>query len=70
MAGLLRQSIYSRLAGCEDVNDAERCSQDLTLRRGARNTSRAGVSDEGGPLLAEQIRAIVNYYPGGHHSHG
>ncbi len=26
---LLRQSIYSRLAGYEDVNDAERLSQDL-----------------------------------------
>ncbi len=25
---LLRQSVYSRLAGCEDVNDAERLSQD------------------------------------------
>ena len=25
---LLRQSIYSRLAGYEDVNDAERLSQD------------------------------------------
>jgi hypothetical protein len=25
---LLRQSIYNRLAGCQDVNDAERLSQD------------------------------------------
>jgi Transposase DDE domain group 1 len=29
---LLRQSIYSRLAGYEDVNDAERVSQDPTFR--------------------------------------
>jgi hypothetical protein len=29
---LLRQSIYSRLAGCEDVNDDERLSQDPTFR--------------------------------------
>jgi Transposase DDE domain group 1 len=29
---LLRQSIYSRLAGYEDLNDAERLSQDPTLR--------------------------------------
>jgi hypothetical protein len=29
---LLRQSVYSRLAGYEDVNDAERLSQDLTFR--------------------------------------
>jgi len=29
---MLRQSIYSRLAGYEDVNDAERLSQDPTFR--------------------------------------
>ncbi|PYV60288.1 MAG: hypothetical protein DMG98_02635 [Acidobacteria bacterium] len=29
---LLRQSIYSRLAGYEDVNDAERLSHDPTFR--------------------------------------
>jgi hypothetical protein len=29
---LLRQSLYSRLAGYEDVNDAERLSQDPTFR--------------------------------------
>jgi Transposase DDE domain group 1 len=32
----LRQSIYSRLAGYEDLNDAERLSQDPTFRRSAR----------------------------------
>ena len=46
---LLRHSVYSRLAGYEDVNDAERLSQDPTLRligsqkiwdRGAAWTSR------------------------------
>ena len=46
---LLRQSIYSRLAGYEDVNDAMRLSQDPTFRligsrkiweRGAALTSR------------------------------
>ena len=48
-ADLLRQSIYSRLAGYEDLNDAERLSQDPTFRligsekiwdRGAALTSR------------------------------
>ena len=48
-ADLLRQSVYSRLAGYEDVNDAERLSQDPTIRligseklwdRGAALTSR------------------------------
>jgi len=32
LADLLRQSIYSRMAGYEDVNDAERLSQDPTFR--------------------------------------
>jgi Transposase DDE domain group 1 len=49
LAYLLRQSIYSRLAGYEDVNDAARLSQDPTFRligsrkiwkRGAALTSR------------------------------
>ena len=49
LADLLRQSIYSLLAGYEDVNDAERLSQDPTFRligsekiweRGAALTSR------------------------------
>src|ERR1019366_7218250 len=49
LAGLLRQSVYSRLAGYEDVNDAERLSQDPAFRligskkvweRGAGLTSR------------------------------
>jgi hypothetical protein len=32
LSDLLGQSIYSRLAGYEDVNDAERLSQDPTFR--------------------------------------
>jgi hypothetical protein len=49
LADLLRQSVYSRLAGYEDVNDAERVSADPTFRligsekiweRGAALTSR------------------------------
>jgi DDE family transposase len=33
LADLLRQSVYSRLAGYEDVNEAERVSADPTFRR-------------------------------------
>jgi hypothetical protein len=49
LADLLRQSVYSRIAGYEDVNDAERLAQDPTFRligseriweRGAALTSR------------------------------
>ena len=49
LTDLVRQSVYSRLAGYEDVNDAERLSQDPTFRligsrqiweRGAALTSR------------------------------
>ena len=32
LADLLRQSVYSRMAGYEDVNDPERLSQDPTFR--------------------------------------
>jgi hypothetical protein len=49
LADLFGQSVYSRIAGYEDVNDAERLSQDPTFRligsektwdRGAAATSR------------------------------
>ncbi len=49
LADLFRQSVYSRIAGYEDVNDAERLAQDPTFRligsektwdRGAALTSR------------------------------
>ncbi len=42
ITALLRQSVYSWLAGYEDVNDADRLSADLTMRRitGKRSTGR------------------------------
>ena len=39
LADLLRQSVYSRLAGYEDLNDAERLATDPTFRRSARRRS-------------------------------
>jgi hypothetical protein len=42
LADLFRQSVYSRWAGYEDVNDAERLSQDPTFRLiGSEKISRA-----------------------------
>ncbi|MGA9628326.1 MAG: transposase [Bryobacteraceae bacterium] len=60
-ADLLRQSVYSRMAGYEDVNDAERPSQDPTFRligsekiwdRGAALTSRLQTFEA--EMLAEE----------------
>jgi len=72
-ADLLRQSVYSRLAGYEDLNDAERLSQDPTFRligsekiwdRGAALTSRlhSFETDCFHPLLPVQQRRRL---PGG-----
>ena len=46
MVGLLRQSAYSRLAGYEDTNDAERLSVDPSMRRvvGGRATDKQAAS--------------------------
>jgi len=45
LADLVRQSIYSRLAGYEDVNDAERLSQDPAFRLiGSRNIWERGAA--------------------------
>ena len=51
IVGLLRQSIYGRLAGYEDVNDADRLGRDPAMRwtvggkavlRGGASTSQMG----------------------------
>ena len=46
LVGLLRQSVYSRLAGYEDTNDAERLAQDPTMRIivGRRDIDRPAAS--------------------------
>ena len=65
---LLRQSIYSRLAGYEDVNDAERLSQDPTFRlvgagkiweRGAALTSRLQSFETELPTQEENLAGLA-----------
>lgn len=53
LADLLRQSIYSRLAGYEDVNDAARLFQDPTFRLiGSRKIW------ERGPALTSRLQSF------------
>ena len=49
MNSLLRQSVYSRLAGYEDVNDAERLSIDPVMRAitGKKDKSKKAVPEAG-----------------------
>ena len=48
LADLFRQSVYSRIGGYEDVNDAERLSQDPTFRL----VGPEKVWDRGAPLMS------------------
>ena len=62
---LLRQSIYSRLAGYEDVNDAERLSVDPAMRhvvggRAAMADKRAASASEVGRFETEIINTSSN----------
>jgi hypothetical protein len=45
LAGFLRQSVFSRLAGCEDVNDAGRLCRDPVMRQLIAGLNRPFRSD-------------------------
>src|SRR5256712_3372007 len=68
---LFRQSIYSRLAGYEDTNDAERLAEDPTFRmlasRERRGTSNAPTSTP--PSFQNQGLAEARKYQGLVHLH-
>ena len=69
LTGLLRQSVFGRLAGYEGVNDAERPSRDPAMRaiverkgldRGAASTSRMGRVEMEWLATQENLAALTN----------
>ncbi len=69
LTGLLRQSVYGRLAGYEDVNDAERLSRDPAMRaivdrkgldRRAASTSQMGRFETEWLATEENLAALTN----------
>src|SRR5215217_8638613 len=63
LLGLLRQAVYGRLAGYQDVNDAERLARDPAMRAivGREGLARpAASSSEMGRFEAEGLASEVN----------
>ena len=69
LAGLLRQSVFGRLAGYEDVNDADRLAHDPAMRavvdrggvdRGAASTSQMGRFETGWLASKANLAALAD----------
>ena len=69
LVGLLRQSVFGRLAGYEDVNDAERLSRDPVMRaivdrkaleRSAASTSQMGRFETEWLVTADNLAALAD----------
>ena len=70
LTGLLRQSVFGRLAGYEDVNDAERLSRDPTMRtivdrkgldRRAASSSQMGRLETDWPATEENLAVLSDF---------
>ena len=64
LPGLLRQAVYGRLAGYEDVNDAERLARDPAMRaivgREGLDPSAGGLDQPDRPLETEWLATETN----------
>ena len=69
LAGLLRQSVYGRLAGYEDVNDADRLERDPAMRwivggkaieRGGASTSQMGRFETELLSMTDNLAALAD----------
>ena len=66
LVGLLRQSVFGRLAGCEDVNDAERLRHDPAMRwivGGKAAQGCAASPSQMGRFETHWLAAAVNFLP-------
>jgi hypothetical protein len=57
--GLLRQSVFGRLAGYEDVNDADRSCRDRAITGAAASTSQMGWFETKWPSRPENLAALA-----------
>jgi hypothetical protein len=69
LTGLFRQSVFGRLAGYEDLNDAERLAHDLAMRavvdrtgldRQAASTSQMGRFETGWLTIKANLAALAD----------